>query len=120
MTGFEQNDLLTTLRAKEAELAAGLGKRDGLAVQAEADLFDEIQDAIDRAVLVQNLDRSSAMLREVRGAVMRIRNGEYGRCEACGEEIGRKRIAALPWAALCVRCQEQADTESATQARLGN
>jgi len=26
-----------------------LGRRDGLAVQAEADVFDEIQDAIERA-----------------------------------------------------------------------
>jgi hypothetical protein len=71
MTDIEQKQLLSALRAKEAEVAAGLRMRDGLAIQAEADVFDQIQDALDRALVVRNLDCGSALLREVREAVER-------------------------------------------------
>jgi DnaK suppressor protein len=112
MTYANQQQFLSVLQAKEADIAASLGRRDGLAVQAEADVFDEIQDAIERALLVRNLDHGSDLLREVRRAVERIENGEYGSCQECGEEINPKRLAAVPWAALCLRCQEHADANS--------
>jgi DnaK suppressor protein len=115
MTDTDRKQFLSVLQAKEADIAAGLGRRDGLAVQAEADVFDEIQNAIDRALLVRNLDHGSDLLREVRSAVERIASGEYGSCQECGEEINPKRLAAVPWAALCLRCQENADANSATQ-----
>src|SRR5579864_2870385 len=117
MTDTDRKQFLRVLQAKEADIAASLGRRDGLAVQAEADVFDEIQNAIDRALLVRNLDRSSDLLREVRSAVERIGSGEFGLCQECGEEINPKRLAAVPWAALCLRCQENADTNIATQNR---
>jgi DnaK suppressor protein len=112
MTDTDRKQFLNVLQAKEADIATGLGRRDGLAVQAEADVFDEIQDAIERALLVRNLDHGSDLLREVRNAVERIENGEYGPCQECGEEINPKRLAAVPWAALCLRCQEKADANS--------
>jgi len=31
--------------------------------------------------------------------------GAYGKCEDCGKEIGAERLAALPSATRCVRCQ---------------
>ena len=63
MTDTDLKQFLSALRAKEAEIAASLARRDGLAVQAEADLFDEIQGAIDRALLIRNLDSGSDLLR---------------------------------------------------------
>lgn len=119
MTYVNQQQFLSVLRAKEVEIAVLLGRRDGLAVQTEADVFDEIQDAIDRVLLVRNLDHGSDLLREVRNAVERIENGEYGPCQECGEEINPKRLAAVPWAALCLRCQEKADANSPIGNREG-
>lgn len=100
------------LRRKEVELIAGLNKRDGLTAEPEPDFFDEIQNAAERALLIDNLDRVSALLRAVRAALTRIADGSYGECQRCGEEIQPKRLAALPWAAFCLPCQEQADLES--------
>lgn len=39
-------------------------------------------------------------------AVEQVRSGAYGRCERCGEPIGRDRLAALPTARTCIRCAE--------------
>jgi DnaK suppressor protein len=81
-----------------------------LLVQTEADVFDEIQHALDRALVVRNLNHGSSLLRQVRDAVQRIGSGKYGVCEECGEEINSRRLAAVPWASLCLRCQEQSDS----------
>jgi DnaK suppressor protein len=39
----------------------------------------------------------------------RIADGTYGACRQCEEEIGHKRLNAIPWATFCIRCQELAD-----------
>jgi len=41
----------------------------------------------------------------VEAALERIESRTYGKCEECGESIGRKRLVAVPWARLCLRCK---------------
>ena len=115
----KQEPFLDALRAKDAEVETELRKREGLAVQPEPDVFDQMQDEFDRAVVIEVLGRHSAVQREVREAIKRIQNGKYGLCLGCGEEINPKRLAALPWAALCLRCQEETDAKKASSSRLG-
>lgn len=50
---------------------------------------------------------SQAMLTEVQRALERIENGTYGTCVVCGEPIPEKRLLSLPWAARCVKDEEQ-------------
>ena len=45
---------------------------------------------------------------QIRAAFTRIKNGEYGECHNCGKKIGAKRLAALPYAVLCVDCVSEA------------
>ena len=103
------------LRAKQAELIKNLNQRDGLAAEAEPETGDEIQRALDRALVIETLDRTSALLREVRAAIERVGNGEYGRCLNCEEEISPKRLAVVPWARFCLKCQEESDGERRRQ-----
>jgi len=37
-------------------------------------------------------------------ALARIKNGDYGICAKCGEEIPEKRLEALPYVTTCVKC----------------
>jgi RNA polymerase-binding transcription factor len=39
-------------------------------------------------------------------ALARIKNGDYGICAKCGEEIPEKRLEALPYVTTCVKCAE--------------
>src|ERR1700730_5539613 len=50
---------------------------------------------------------AQALLKEVQDALKRIDNGTYGRCIVCGKPIPEKRLEALPWAARCVKDEEQ-------------
>lgn len=38
-------------------------------------------------------------------ALIRVEDGSYGACADCGIEISEKRLAAVPFAKLCVECQ---------------
>jgi DnaK suppressor protein len=111
MNASQRDQYAASLRGKQAELLAGLNRRDGLAVEAEPDVFDEIQHALDRALVIEALDRNSLLLRDVRTALERISNGSYGQCLRCEGEINPKRLAAVPWAQFCLTCQERADRE---------
>lgn len=49
-----------------------------------------------RAMLVQNLH-----------ALERLEDGSYGRCESCGNAIGKMRLQAYPRATQCVSCKSK-------------
>jgi len=40
-------------------------------------------------------------------ALDRLRDGEYGLCEECGEPIAPARLRAMPEVERCVRCQDR-------------
>jgi DnaK suppressor protein len=109
MNHNELNRFRAVLKARIAELERPLRHRDGIKVERSADQLEEIQQASDRALAVSNLDRSFNQLRDAHAALRRIEEGSYGTCEQCEEAIHPKRLAAVPWAPLCIRCQEAAD-----------
>lgn len=43
-------------------------------------------------------------LREIEAALVRVEDGTYETCEACGGAIGAARLAARPTARRCIRC----------------
>ncbi len=44
-------------------------------------------------------------LRDIDDALVKIERGGFGLCEECGEKIARARIAAIPYARLCISCK---------------
>lgn len=99
------------LLRKEAELVHVLRHRDGIAIEKSADPMDEIQYATERDLAIRNVDRDSTLLRQVRAALQRVREGSFGICIECDVEIGPKRLTAVPWAARCIQCQDTADRD---------
>ncbi len=109
MTKTELNKFKKILQTKRDELEQIVRNRDAITIEKSADALDEVQHAAERELAIRNLDRDSHLLRNVRGALRRIEEGTFGTCLHCEEEISPKRIAAVPWAAFCIQCQEQAD-----------
>jgi RNA polymerase-binding protein DksA len=46
-------------------------------------------------------------IKAINEALKRIDEGTFGKCEECGEDISVKRLEVVPFAKLCVGCQEQ-------------
>jgi len=109
MTKTEVDRLRAVLTSRVAELERFTRNRDGITVERSADQLDEIQAASQCALAVCNLDREFNHLRDARAALRRIEEGGFGTCQECDEDIHPKRLAAVPWAAFCIRCQEAAD-----------
>ena len=109
MTKTDLEKFRNILEAKQAELTGALRNRDEIVIEKAPDALDEVQLAGERELAIRNLDRDSNMLRQIRRALARVADGSYGVCLHCDEDISPKRIAAVPWAAYCIKCQEQVD-----------
>lgn len=72
----------------------GFGKRIG----------DGTNIAVDRMEQVQVHGRMQGKLAEIARAEQKVDDGSYGRCDACGRDIGDERLEHLPSATRCVAC----------------
>jgi len=70
------------------------------------DLVDQATDSQAREVVYALSSAEGDMIKRIDGALQRIDAGDYGTCVNCGEPIQKRRLEAVPWATLCVACQE--------------
>jgi DnaK suppressor protein len=69
------------------------------------DSADFCTTSLSKESLFQRSSQRRHFLRLVDAALTRIEQGAYGVCASCGDEINPKRLEALPWTQLCLRCQ---------------
>ena len=50
-------------------------------------------------------DRERRLIRKIEESLQKPDNAEYGYCDACGVEIGIRRLEARPTATLCIDCK---------------
>ncbi len=63
------------------------------------------------------LDRHIDAMRDIEAALLRIKNGEYGICTECGDDVGFPRLMAYPTAKRCIVCQEQREKRYVQEGR---
>ena len=89
------------LQAKHAEITRNFSKS---RAESRSAGDDGTEDYIDYAVnsygkefllSLTDLERQQIVL--IQEALVRIRSGDYGDCQQCGEEISEKRLEAAPW-----------------------
>ena len=75
---------------------------------------DTAQDIADRAAssytkefLFSQSNNERQLLQMVETALQRIREGSFGECVSCGNEINSRRLEAVPWTRYCIECQEK-------------
>jgi DnaK suppressor protein len=61
-------------------------------------------------------DRERKLLHKIDKALNRLNTDEYGYCEACGVEIGLRRLEARPTAELCIDCKHLEEQKEKSQA----
>jgi DnaK suppressor protein len=76
------------------------------------DLADKAESSYTKEFLLSLSDAEREQLFQIDAALKRIDKGEYGRCQTCQKEIGKKRLNALPWTPLCIECQEKSESEA--------
>jgi RNA polymerase-binding protein DksA len=112
------NQYRTILQTSQVEFDAAQG-REALTVETSPDELDRIQSGSDRDYAIGSLERRTNRLREINDALLRLDEGSFGTCASCERPIPPRRLAAIPWARLCVACQEAEDRSATMQEHQG-
>lgn len=113
LTSSQLEQYRRILTARRDELAAATVRAENQVNDQEdlsrSDVGDRANANVAREDLLQEAGRDSEQLGQIEAALARMRTGIYGVCTQCGEEIGKARLDAVPWAELCIRDQENSD-----------
>jgi DnaK suppressor protein len=99
------------LQAKREELLKIIARTEQEGREADedppVDLADKAANSYTKEFLFNQTNHERVILQLVDEAIGRMRDGEYGECVHCHEEIQQKRLEAVPWARHCIACQEK-------------
>jgi len=108
------------LEAQIQEAASGKSRGDSIRIHQVADPLDMTTEAAARDLAVEMLNRESTLVRRLRAALDRAKDGSYGICAECEEEIAPRRLKAIPWAELCIHCAERAENGTSREDDVPN
>jgi DnaK suppressor protein len=99
------------LQDKRGELITVVQRTENYGREADGDgeamdIADKASSSYTKEFMFSKSNSDRQQLQMVAEALMRIDSGAYGECLNCGEEVERKRLEAVPWARLCITCQE--------------
>ncbi len=90
-------------------LAGDLSSLKELREQSSGDVIDAALDSAQDEISSQLAEVESRELASIEKALERVRGGVYGVCEICAKKIPMARLNALPYATMCIECQQAAE-----------
>jgi DnaK suppressor protein len=112
MTQERIQEYRRALQAKVTELSSIRHRAEEIAIERVPDSMDDGVLASQRELALDAINRDVLVLQNVLDALERVRLGTFGVCTECEEEIAPRRLSVVPWAALCLKCQEAVDRRS--------
>lgn len=104
---IEQLKSMLETRIAETQRAVADAEQEMRAISArQADSADQAAAEYDRQTLAHKAALARQTLRNLTQALERMRQGTFGECAECGNDIEAKRLEAIPWARYCLKCQE--------------
>ena len=79
---------------------------------ASGDAADAAFDSGSEEIASQLAELEAKELRQIERALVKIKHGNYGVCEGCQTKIPVARLNALPYSTLCVKCQQEMETNA--------
>mgnify|MGYP003571198312 CR=1 FL=1 len=113
--GMDTDTLRRALQARRDELQAlssdSAQSREAVALDQQSVGRLSRMDAMQQQAMAQATEsRRREELRRVLLALRRMDAGDYGICDACGDDIAPGRLALDPASTLCVGCAEKQET----------
>ncbi len=106
----EQARLLRAVDFLERENPGSIADELGDIVTAgDGNLGDTATATYDRELDESLEEGAQQTLAAIADALRKIEDGTYGTCEVCGQPIAPGRLAAIPWARLCIDDQRKED-----------
>jgi RNA polymerase-binding protein DksA len=106
--------LLAAERVSVLERLAGLEREHAAIIESSGSAGQDDEHDVEGATVAFERQHLAALIRQARGhlaqidaAMLRLAEGSYGICEACGAPISEARLAARPVTTLCITCAAQ-------------
>ncbi|MBD3309116.1 RNA polymerase-binding protein DksA [candidate division KSB3 bacterium] len=96
----QKRDILQKIRSKKEDLTNQGG-----------DFIDIATDSLEHELNYIFEEREREKLQNIDNALKRIKEGNYGECEDCGEDIDVERLLALPFTRLCLDCKSKQERQ---------
>jgi DnaK suppressor protein len=107
-------------RQQELRRTVSRNVQDGRAADSEdiaQDIADKAANSYTKEFLFSQSSNDRALLARVEEALVRLREGNFGACINCGDEVNAKRLEAVPWARYCIKCQEKIEQGQIQEAK---
>jgi DnaK suppressor protein len=75
-------------------------------------MADMATDNFDREFSLDLASNEQELLNRIDDALTKFKDGSYGTCENCSKAISMKRLKAVPYAQLCIKCKELEEKKS--------
>lgn len=76
-------------------------------LESAKDVGDQAMMDLERELGISLLEMQNRKRQMIDEALVRLTDGSYGVCADCGAEISERRLAAVPFATLCIACQSR-------------
>jgi len=96
-----------SLIAKRDEILQNLKSKSEHEIDLDGDETDIIQGNFIASIESQVSQMEQIKITQINNTILKIKNGEFGICEECGEEIGEKRLLVNPSFLTCISCAEK-------------
>ena len=111
MTKREKQVYKKTLLEQKEKIVKKLSQLTSESKEVESDiaqdLVDKAESSYTKEFLLSLSDAEREQLRLIDDALRRLPTKEFGICQMCAKEIGKKRLTALPWTPYCIDCQQK-------------
>lgn len=111
------NDIRKNLIAQRRELFRDVAKTEEDLRWLQSDIESEVEERGQEETMVRLLDRldgrAKAEIEAIDRALLKLGSEQYGRCEQCRTAIPQSRLEAVPAAAMCMACEQAAETQAA-------
>jgi DnaK suppressor protein len=105
----KQKQEITGLYQKELKDILSQINRNNDEIDVSGDEIDQIQGKNIADIQESLSTRDVLKYTKIKNSLSKVKNGTFGKCDECGEDIGYKRMKMLPGVSLCISCAEEAE-----------
>jgi RNA polymerase-binding transcription factor len=102
------------LLQKKQEILETYKKNKSYGMEADGegtqDIADKAANSYTKEFLFSLSNAERVLVKQVDDALSRIDDRRFGVCASCEEEMNQKRLEAVPWARLCIACQQKQES----------
>jgi len=80
-------------------------------------MADVATDNYDREFNLDLASNEQKLVNSIDDALVRVEDGTYGKCEACEKKIPVERLKIVPYAKMCISCQEEEEKKNRRRAQ---